>query len=77
MLNTMIENEMTSFGNISIQSNYQFMLFTEFIAETAQALATYALQFRFFFNWDSFYTRLNSHYEAWSYKKKKHKKVKA
>ena len=23
-----------------------------------------------FFNWDSLYTRLNSHYEAWSYKKK-------
>ena len=39
MLNTMIENEMTSFGN----SNYQFMLFTEFIAEKAQALVTYAL----------------------------------
>ena len=25
-------------------------------------------------NWDSFHARLNSHYEAWSYKKKKHKK---
>ena len=23
----------------------------------------------FFFNWDSLYARLNSHYEAWSYKK--------
>ena len=22
-----------------------------------------------FFNWDSLHTRLNSHYEAWSYKK--------
>ena len=29
----------------------------------------------YFFNWDSFHARLNSHYEAWSYKKKKHKKV--
>ena len=29
----------------------------------------------FFFNWDSLHARLNSHYEAWSYKKKKHKKV--
>ena len=28
-------------------------------------------------NWDSLHTRLNSHYEAWSYKKKKHKKIKA
>ena len=25
----------------------------------------------FFFNWDSPHARLNSHYEAWSYKKKK------
>ena len=29
-----------------------------------------------FFNWDSFHARLNSHYKAWSYKKKKHKKLK-
>ena len=27
-----------------------------------------------FFNWDSLHARLNSHYEAWSYKEKKHKK---
>ena len=26
-----------------------------------------------FFNWDSLYTRLSSHYEAQSYKKRKHK----
>ena len=25
------------------------------------------------FNWDSLHARLNSHYEAWSYKKKKKK----
>ena len=31
-----------------------------------------------FFNWGSLYARLNSHYEAWSYKKKKNrKKIKA
>ena len=30
-----------------------------------------------FFNWDSLHARLNNHYEACSYKKKKHKKVKA
>ena len=30
-----------------------------------------------FFNWDSLHARLNSHYKAWSYKKKKHKKIKA
>ena len=28
----------------------------------------------FLLNWDSLHARLNSHYEAWSYKKKKHKK---
>ena len=31
----------------------------------------------FIFNWDSLHARLNSHYKAWSYKKKKHKKIKA
>ena len=28
-------------------------------------------------NWYSLHARLNSHYEAWSYRKRKHKKVKA
>ena len=28
-------------------------------------------------NWDLLHARLNSHYEAWSYKKKKNKKIKA
>ena len=31
----------------------------------------------FFFNWDSLHARLNWHYEAWSYKKKKRKKIKS
>ena len=29
----------------------------------------------FFFNWDSPHATLNSHYEAWSYKKKSTKKI--
>ena len=33
--------------------------------------------FSFFFNWDSLHARLSSHYKAWSYKKKKHKKIKS
>ena len=33
--------------------------------------------FFFFFNSYSLHARLNSHYKAWSYKKRKHKKVKA
>ena len=30
-----------------------------------------------FFNRDSLHARLNSHYRAWSYKKREHKKIKA
>ena len=30
-----------------------------------------------FFNWDLLQVRLNKLYKAWSYKKKKHKKIKA
>ena len=33
--------------------------------------------FFFFFNWDSLHVKLNSYYGAWSYKKKKHKKIRA
>ena len=29
----------------------------------------------YFFNWDSLYARLNSHYEAWSYNKRSIKKI--
>ena len=29
----------------------------------------------FFFNWDSPYPSLNSHYETWSYKKRSTKKI--
>ena len=32
--------------------------------------------FFFFLNWDSPYARLNSHYEAWSYKKRSTKRLK-
>ena len=32
---------------------------------------------KLFFIWDSRHAKLNSHYEPWNYKKKKHKKVKA
>ena len=29
----------------------------------------------FFLNWDSLHARLNSHYEAWSYKKRSTKRI--
>ena len=35
------------------------------------------LIYTLFFNWDLLHARLNSHYEALKYKKKKHKKIKA
>ena len=35
------------------------------------------LRYLFFLNWDSLHARLNSHYEAWCYKKKNHKKITA
>ena len=37
----------------------------------------YAWSEDFFKNLDSLHARLNSHYEAWSYKKKNHKKITA
>ena len=35
------------------------------------------LSYEPFFNWASLHARLNSNYEAWSYKKRKYKKIKA
>ena len=37
----------------------------------------YPAVFSIFLNWDSLHVRLNSHCKAWSYNKKKHKKIKA
>ena len=33
------------------------------------------LSYYYYFNWDSLYARLNSHYEAWSYNKRSIKKI--
>ena len=45
--------------------------------ETADFLNNMHSVLYLFFNWYSLHARLNSYYKAWSYKKKKHKKVKA
>ena len=37
----------------------------------------FGINFFIFLNLDSLYARLNSHYEAWTYKKKKQKNSKA
>ena len=36
---------------------------------------TFGLQQFYFFNWDSLHASLNSHYEAWIYKKRSTKKI--
>ena len=50
----------------------------QFMIEPANEMDKNAVAVFFwgFFNWDSFHARLNSHYKTWSYKKKKHKKIK-
>ena len=44
--------------------------------ETHTSLSFSLFSFNRFFYWDSLHARLNSHYEVWSYKKKKYKKIK-
>ena len=45
-------------------------------SDTFNNVVGFSLTLLHFFNWDSLQARLNSHYEARSYKKKKHKKIK-
>ena len=49
----------------------------QFLVRLLNAGGPLQLYFLFFFNWDSLYARLSSHYKTWSHKKKKHKIVKA
>ena len=55
------------------------MLTTDFYSTFLKTLGRYLKNcfLLFVFNWDSLHARVNSHYEAWSYKKKKYKKIKA
>ena len=46
----------------------------EFYTSVVKGLKLKARVF-FFFNWDSPHARLNSHYEAWSYKKRSTKRI--
>ena len=62
------------------QENNKYAFCNELNETLSKAVNSYKkiiVFFSFFFNWYSLHARLNSHYEAWSYKKKKHKKVKA
>ena len=62
-------------GATSVSSNLAQLKLPQHLQAKNVYLKLY-LEF-FFFNWDSLYARPNSHYKAWSYKKKKHKKIKA
>ena len=57
----------TCYLNIYYENKLSFNNFFRLIGDIIQ---------NFFFNWDSLHARLNSHFEAWSYKKKKHKNIK-
>ena len=47
------------------------------LKETSDDTALQRVLKKIFFNWDSLHARLNSHYEVWTYKKMKRKKIKA
>ena len=65
----------------SFFQNSDFLDFSKFINKCQKEILRCAppssYVFDFFFNWDSLHASLNSHYKALSYKKKKHKKIKA
>ena len=44
---------------------------------TSEFILVFRMNFFYFLNWDSLHARLNSHYKAWNYKKKKHRKIKS
>ena len=54
-------------GLLAILIDYMTFLLSSFLDVTRSTV--------FFFNWDSPHARLNSHYEAWCYKKKSTKKI--
>ena len=68
---------MHSFGSLFIFSLF-FCSFLEFIRVNFFLVcysSTWLVFFFVFFNWDSLHARLNSHYKAWSYKKRTTKKI--
>ena len=58
-------------------SSFDLSLHIKFFKLHLQVKMIFMANFYFsFFNWDSIHATLNSHYEAWSYNKKKHEKIK-
>ena len=66
----------TLFFKIHRVINFQITLDKQFFSTSCRFIYKLGKHF-FFINWDSCHAKLNSHYEVWSYKKKKHKKITA
>ena len=64
--------------SLSIYISYMAFSLWYYLYISVMVLSLYiSLYNTLFFNGDSLHARLNSHYEAWSYKKNKYKKIKA
>ena len=64
------------FSNAPLKIIRKFILLTVTLVAPCVTLANVIKSVIFFLNWDSLHARLNSHYESWSYKTKKHKEIK-
>ena len=60
---------------LCLYSRGPFLDFENDLDRNFNHYANMSMNFFFFFNWGSPHARLNSHYEAWSYKKKSTKKT--
>ena len=63
-------------GNITEQFGIIRLVRTQKSSLTPDMTTTCVYQMEIGIYWDSLHARLNSHYKAWSYKKKKQKKIK-
>ena len=62
-----------NFGERSTVKYYCPVSLLSLVTKVFEELVNNRIVYHLFFNWDSLHGRLNSHYKAWSYKKKKHK----
>ena len=68
----------TNFAKFTGKHLFQSLFFNRVaVLQPATLFFLFFHYYYYFFNWDSLHAKLNSHYVAWSYKKKKHKKITA
>ena len=65
-----------AFPVISFAQYKEYITWQISISKFSYVFPAFTCGIAFFFNWDSLHVRLNSHYKAQSYKKKKHMKIK-